>query len=93
MRLWELKSMFDIHIMHRSCIYAIIFFVLFPMLLSQDMCCSTTSYGDYALWSMCSNAADPNLGTPDSCDTCFAYHCIDWYNVLDEICTENFIRI
>lgn len=56
------------------------FFMHFSVVDAQStMCCSTTSYGSFDTWSMCKNAADTELGTPDSCDTCVSYHCLDWF--------------
>lgn len=59
--------------------------IIFKIIGSQELCCDSTSYGTFSSWSMCKNAADPNLGSPDTCDTCVAYHCIDWLEVNQEI--------
>lgn len=62
--------------------FIIISTIILKMIDSQELCCDLTSYGTFSSWSMCSNAADPNLGSPNSCDTCVAYQCIDWLEKL-----------
>ena len=69
--------------MNALCMSIAIFSIIFTLIDSQDLCCDTTSYGTFSSWSICRNAADPNLGSPDTCDTCVAYHCIDWSDSIE----------
>lgn len=43
----------------------------------DELCCLTSNYAD-GYWQGCVNAADPTIGTINSCANCIAYACLDW---------------